>query len=224
MKRYQAILFDLDDTLLDRSQAIDELFSLILEKCYEGLSHTVEHEMLKRLRDYDKRSYGKFDKTIVLESFFNEYPPKYRLPRNSLQDFWDDNFPLCFSISQNTLNIINAVNRHVKIAIVSNGFTQRQKAKIINTNLHSYFNTIIISEEVGFSEPDKRIFELVLNELHVQPDATLFVGDDLEKDIAGCQSVNIKGIWFNPHKIKNDTEIKPYVEIYSFDSILSYII
>nr|MCX3330305.1 HAD family hydrolase [Bacillus pacificus] len=65
--------------------------------------------------------------------------------------------------------------------------------------------------------------ELALNKLNVQPKNTLFVGDDLEKDIAGCQNANINGIWFNPHRITNKTEIKPYSEIDTFDSLLSYI-
>lgn len=82
---------------------------------------------------------------------------------------------------------------------------------------------LVISEEVGISKPDKRIFELALNKLNVKPEEALFVGDDLEKDIDGCQNANIKGIWFNPHKIKNDTDIKPYAEIDSFDGLLSYI-
>ena len=75
-------------------------------------------------------------------------------------------------------------------------------------------------EEVGLSKPDKRIFELALNKLDVQPEDVLFVGDDLEKDIAGPQNANIKGIWFNPHRITNKTEIKPYSEIDTFDSLL----
>lgn len=111
---------------------------------------------------------------------------------------------------------------HVKVAIITNGSTQRQKAKIINTNLNSCFDKIIISEEVGFSKPDKRIFELALIELNVQPEDTLFVGDDLEKDIGGCQNANMKGVWFNPNMNKNDTEIKPYAEINSFDKLLDY--
>jgi putative hydrolase of the HAD superfamily len=81
---------------------------------------------------------------------------------------------------------------------------------------------VFISEEVGFRKPDKRLFELALNKLHVQPEDALFVGDDLEKDMGGCQNANIKGIWFNPHRIKNNTEIKPYAEINSLDSLLSY--
>lgn len=113
---------------------------------------------------------------------------------------------------------------HVKVAIITNGTTQRQRAKISNTNLNSCFDKIIISEEVGFSKPDERIFELALNELKVRPEDVLFVGDDLQKDIAGCQNVNIKGIWFNPLMIKNSTDIKPYDEINSLDQLLNYFI
>ncbi|MFI8708636.1 HAD family hydrolase [Bacillus sp. NPDC077411] len=216
------MLFDLDDTLLNRDKAVDNMFLIILEKCYEDVKHSVKNEMLQKFKEYDKKSYGYGDKTTVLESFFDEFPPKYRLPRYYIQDFWNNNFPHCFSINQNTINIVNTLKMHVKVAIITNGLTQRQKSKIINTNLNSCFDIIIISEEVGFSKPDKRIFELALNKLNVQPEDVLFVGDDIEKDIGGCQNANIKGIWFNPHMIENDTEIKPYAEIHSFDRLLSY--
>ncbi|MFD1737448.1 HAD family hydrolase [Bacillus salitolerans] len=216
------MLFDLDDTLLNRNKAVDKMFSIILEKFYEDVKHSVKNKMLQKFREYDSRCYGNNDKTIVLESIFDEFPAKYRLSRNDMQDFWNNNFPQCFSIHQNTINIINTIKMHVKVAIITNGSTQRQKAKIMNTNLNSCFDVIIISEEVGISKPDKRIFELALNVLNVQPEEALFVGDDLEKDIDGCQNANIKGIWFNPHMITNDTEIIPYAEINSFDRLISY--
>jgi putative hydrolase of the HAD superfamily len=216
------MLFDLDDTLLDRDKAVDKMFSIILEKCYKDVKYSAKSEMLQKFKEYDKRGYGDNNKIIVLESLFDEFPPNYRLPLNDIQDFGNNHFPHCFSINQHTINIVNTIKMHVQVAIITNGSTQRQKAKIMNTNLHSCFDTIIISEEVGFSKPDKRIFELALNKLNVQPEAVLFVGDDIEKDIGGCQNANINGIWFNPHMIKNDTEIKPYAEINSFDRLLSY--
>ncbi|EOO74373.1 HAD hydrolase, family IA [Bacillus cereus VD021] len=216
------MLFDLDDTLLDRDKAVDNLFLLVLEKCYEDVSDTVKNNMLQKFKEYDKREYGISDKTIVLESLFDEFAPKYRLPRNYIQDFWNKNLPKCFSIDQNTILFLNHIKRHFKVGIITNGSTQRQKAKIMDTGLNEYFDTIIISEEVGFSKPDKRIFELALNKLNVQSEDVLFVGDDLEKDIAGCQNANIKGIWFNPNVIKNNTDTKPYAEITSFDNLLSY--
>ncbi|PDZ65304.1 2-haloalkanoic acid dehalogenase [Bacillus cereus] len=220
---YKAMLFDLDDTLLDRDKAVDKLFLLVLEKCYEDVSDTVKNNMLQKFKEYDKREYGISNKTIVLESLFDEFAPIYRLPHNYIQDFWNENFPTCFSIDQNTIHFLNHIKSHFKIGIITNGSTHRQKAKIINTNLNNYFDTIIISEEVGLSKPDKRIFELALNKLNVQPEDVLFIGDDLEKDIAGPQNANIKGVWFNPQKIKNTTKIQPYAEINTLDSLLSYV-
>ncbi|MEH7386433.1 HAD family hydrolase [Bacillus sp. JJ1521] len=217
------MLFDLDDTLLNRDMAVDKLFLIILEKCYgDDVKDFVKNNMLQKFKEYDNRGYGVGDKTNVLESFFDEFPPKYRLPRNHIQDFWNHHFPLCFSTDPNIIKIVKAIKTKVKVGIITNGSTQRQKAKIMNTNLNSCFDLIIISEEVGFSKPDKRIFELALNKLNVEPEAALFVGDNIEKDIGGCKNANIKGIWFNPHRIKNDTEIKPYAEIDSFDRLLSY--
>ncbi|KLA31933.1 HAD family hydrolase [Bacillus cereus] len=217
------MLFDLDDTLLDRDKAVDNLFLLVLEKCYEDVSDTVKNNMLQKFKEYDKREYGISDKSIVLESLFDEFAPKYRLPHNYIQDFWNENFPTCFSIDQNTIHFLNHIKSHFKIGIITNGSTHRQKAKIINTNLNNYFDTIIISEEVGLSKPDKRIFELALNKLNMQPEDVLFIGDDLEKDIAGPQNANINGVWFNPQKIKNTTQIQPYAEINTLDSLLSYV-
>lgn len=223
MKSCKATIFDLDDTLLNRDQAVDKMFSTILETCYEGGEHSTENKMLKMFKEYDKRDYGNGDKSKVFESLFDEFPPKYTIPKDDIRDFWNSHFPDCFSVDQSTLSIVNTLKMHVKVAIVTNGSTHRQKAKIANTNLNDCFDTIIISEEVGFWKPNSRIFELALNKLHVQPEETLFVGDDIEKDIGGCQKANIRGIWFNPHMIKNDTEIQPYAEINSLDRLFDYV-
>ena len=152
------------------------------------------------------------DKTIVLESLFDEF-------RRSIDCHAIISKIFGMKTSQNVFNrpeyypFLKSYKKHFEVGIITNGSTQRQKAKIINTNLNNYFDTIIISEEVGFSKPDKRIFELALNKLNVQSENILFVGDDLEKDIAGPQNANIKGVWFNPQKIKNTTKIQPYAEI-----------
>jgi len=214
------MLFDLDDTLLDRDKAVEKMFSVILQECYGEVDLSVQNEMLHTFKEYDFRSYGNSDKVKVFESLFDDFPPKYRLPGHSIMDFWNQHFPDCFSINQDTLHIVNQIKIHAKVGIITNGFTQRQKAKIANTHLDSCFDMIMISDEVGYSKPDIRIFELALNKIGVQPEAALFVGDDLEKDIGGCQNANIKGIWFNPRRMRNDTDIKPFAEIHSLDELL----
>lgn len=220
---YKAVIFDLDDTLLNRDDAIDKMFSIILEKCYEDVKNSKRNQMLQKFKEYDQRDYGNSNKTRVFETFFNEFPPQYRIPSNCIQDFWNSNFPNCFSINQSTINIINTIKRWAKVAIITNGTALRQRAKIDKTKLNSYFETIIISEEVGFRKPDKQIFELALKKLNVNRNEVIFVGDDIEKDIGGCQNVDIKGIWYNPLMKRNETPIKPFAEISSIDKLLSYL-
>lgn len=51
------MLFDLDDTLLDRDMAVDKLFSIILEKFYEDVKqHAVKNIMLQKFKEYDKKA------------------------------------------------------------------------------------------------------------------------------------------------------------------------
>lgn len=216
----KAILFDLDDTLLNRDHAVDNLFYIILEKYYGAIQGMLKKDMLEKFKEYDKRDYGIADKTNVLSSFFNAFPSTFQLPRHDMQDFWDQQFPYCFSIDQHVLKVLQTMKKQVQVGIITNGSTQRQKAKITHTGLASYFDVILISEEVGLTKPDKRIFELALNQLHVQPEEALFVGDDLEKDIAGCQQARMKGIWYNPHRLTNPTDIKPDAVIHSFEQLI----
>lgn len=51
------MLFDLDDTLLDRDKAVDKLFSFILEEFYGDVEqHAVKNEMLQKFKGYDKKA------------------------------------------------------------------------------------------------------------------------------------------------------------------------
>ncbi|MCM0623167.1 HAD family hydrolase [Lysinibacillus sp. OL1_EC] len=216
----KAILFDLDDTLLNRDHAVDNLFYIILEKYYGAIQGMLKKDMLEKFKEYDKRDYGIADKTNVLSSFFDAFPSTFQLHRHDMQDFWDQQFPYCFSIDQHMLKVLQTIKKQVQVGIITNGSTLRQKAKITHTGLASYFDVILISEEVGLTKPDKRIFELALHQLQVQPNEALFVGDDLAKDIAGCQQARMKGIWYNPHRLTNPTDIKPDAVIHSFEQLI----
>ena len=55
------MLFDLDDTLLDRSKAVEKLFLIVLERCYGEVNHSAKIEMLQTFKECDKRSYGNRD-------------------------------------------------------------------------------------------------------------------------------------------------------------------
>jgi putative hydrolase of the HAD superfamily len=219
----KAIMFDLDDTLLDRDKAVEVMFSVIVEKCYKNIDLTkIQYDdMLCKFKIYDNKGYER--KNIVLNSLFDEFPPSFRISESEITNFWNCNFPKCTSIDTERVKIIKKLKEHVKTAIITNGSIKSQKGKIEYTKLDKLFKVILISEEVGVGKPDPKIFELALNKLDVLPKNALFVGDNLINDIGGCQNAGIRGIWFNPNHFKNDTDIKPFAEIHDFSEILDYI-
>lgn len=220
MGKYKAVIFDLDDTLVDRNEAIKNLFYIILEKYYKNVDAIKADEMLRKFKFYDKENYGDSNKFKVLKPFFDDFPPETNMMEEVMIDFWNENLPKCFTPNKSILNLLNEIRKKMKIAIITNGVTERQKAKIINSGLDSYFETILISEEVGYRKPDKIIFDIVLDKLDLKAEEVLFVGDNLVLDINGSQGAGMTGVWFNPSAISNDTDIKPVHEIRSLEHVL----
>jgi len=220
VQKYQAILFDLDDTLVDRNKALEKLFSIILEKCYLEIKPAVKNEMFRQFKQLDNKGLTS-DKNMVLEPLFDTYPPVKRIAKETANDFWAKVFPTCFSTNSETIDTITKLKQDYKMAIITNGKTLTQKAKIKNANLAEYFDAIFISEEAGYSKPDKEIFELALATLNVNAKEAIFVGDNVLSDIRGCQNAGIKGIWINPDKIENNTGIKPYREIIKLQELFN---
>lgn len=53
------MLFDLDDTLLDRDKAVDKLFSIILEEFYGDVEqHAVKTKCYRNSRDMIKKLWS----------------------------------------------------------------------------------------------------------------------------------------------------------------------
>ena len=56
MKLVKAILFDLDDTLLNRDRAVDNLFHIMLEKYYGAVEHSVKLTCYNNLKNTIKET------------------------------------------------------------------------------------------------------------------------------------------------------------------------
>jgi putative hydrolase of the HAD superfamily len=70
--------------------------------------------------------------------------------------------------------------------------------KVEAMGLTSLLEVMVISEEVGIKKPDPRIFRMALDRLGVDASEAVFVGDNLELDIAGARGVGMRALWLNP--------------------------
>ena len=84
-----------------------------------------------------------------------------------------------------------------RLALLTNGGSQGQRRKIDRFGLARLFDAILIEGEVGFGKPDPRIYTQALAALDVPATQAWMVGDNLEWDVAGPQRAGIAGIWID---------------------------
>jgi putative hydrolase of the HAD superfamily len=82
-----------------------------------------------------------------------------------------------------------------RIGILTNGDPRIQRRKVAALGLERLVDHVVYaSEVVEGGKPSPRAFEAVLERLHVKPARSVFVGDDLDADIAGAAGVGMKTI------------------------------
>lgn len=86
----------------------------------------------------------------------------------------------------------------IRSGIISNWDNTSRKV-LCQNNLDDLLDEIVISSEVGYSKPQKEIFDFALKRANVEPDECLFVGDNYYDDIVGSSKVNMKSLLINPY-------------------------
>lgn len=239
MKTFQAVLFDLGDTLVD-FDPLDtrELFRLSARRSYDHL-----HSAGATLPDFEKffRSQYRGLRWSYLwaklrRREFNSIHLLRRLCKTihhpldeaGLYDLaWLWYSPLCdySSVEAGLSAALDRLRRAgVKMGIVSNTFVPGKTLDrhLREVGLLDFFPVRIYSSEVGYRKPNRKIFELALRQLDVRPDQSLFVGDLLKTDMIGARRMGMTTVLKAPfagsqpnrlahHTIRTMTELPAIV-------------
>jgi putative hydrolase of the HAD superfamily len=85
--------------------------------------------------------------------------------------------------------------RKVRMGLVTNGASDKQRAKIDRYALAVFFDCIVVEGEFGRGKPDERVFRHALSQIGVPPQDAWMVGDNLLHDIAPAQALGMTGVW-----------------------------
>ena len=93
---------------------------------------------------------------------------------------------------EGTVQTIDRLHRSgVRLGIIANtawpGFCMDRAFS--GVGLFAYFTARVYSGDIGISKPDARIFRHAMNLMRCEDERILYVGNDLEKDIAGASNV-----------------------------------
>lgn len=229
------LMFDLDDTLYKFSyywpRALRSSFKKSLLTCelneddlfvtFERYSNELWELVGNKEITFDEYRYMRLSHALreynidITQTEFSEFN----------QIFIKENLEM-IDYDEKLVSLIERLARRYRLAIVTNGPGDITMDKIIRIGIGHLFDSdsVFISEKIGFSKPDPRIFNLVLEKNEVTAEEAIFIGDSWAADIVGPMEIGIGTIWINNNNQKPLSDHKPYTtvtDVYRINEILA---
>lgn len=193
--RTQGVIFDLDETLLDRRTSI----SAYARRLRTDLADRTRLEeepfvaLFHRLDGNGRVDRDRFFSALAAQAFAGVDAARVRAHFVDLA--WVT--PLLFPTVVETLRTLR--KRAVRIGIVTNGNSVSQNAKLRNSGLVDLVDAHVVSKDFGSAKPEPAIFEHMIETLGIERSRSWFVGDDPKADIRGAKRVGLKAAWIRRH-------------------------
>ena len=217
--KYAAALFDLDNTLWDRSAAILATGRLLHQTDPAVRATASAEDAAAMFAAFDDNGHAGRDRLI--DRVLAQWPGITR-NHEEMVAWYLEASRSALPRDPTTLALLHELNTAgMPWGIVTNG-TPMQHATIRAQGLEGLTRCVVVSEEAGCHKPEPAIFHLALNQLGLLPSRdVLFVGDDAVADIAGAQSVGLSTAWVSRgqswpsalessnHQVNHVTELGP---------------
>ncbi len=183
----KAIIFDLDETLLDEKKYRTYLFQK-LEKYTEYRNKEFN---TKKIRNYSLIK-DKIYKFKVLDYFKKNFLKNDSLVLIKLIYFSSTKIPLF----KNTLKVLNKLKNKYLLLMITDGNELHQFNKIYLSGLLKYIQpkNIIINSKKKYMKPSTYSYKKLISLNHLNPKNTFYVGDNPKKDFSGAKKLGLKTI------------------------------
>lgn len=82
-----------------------------------------------------------------------------------------------------------------RLGILSNGFADTQRRKMLSSGIEHFFSHVVLSEEAGAPKPLAEIFRYAERVSGARPSQCVMIGDNRETDIAGALNAGWEAIY-----------------------------
>ena len=191
----QAIIFDLDNTLLDFIKmkqfavkaaitAMNEAgLNVDEEKAYQDIIDLYVDkgwENQQVFNDYLNQTVGEVSNKILAAGIV-----AYRRAREATL--------LVYPNVNKTL--IELIKMGIKLAVVSDAPSREAWMRLYYLNLHHLFDPVLTYDDTGVRKPSPKPFQMALDYLKVKPEEALMIGDWPERDVVGAKQIGMKTIF-----------------------------
>jgi putative hydrolase of the HAD superfamily len=206
----QAVVFDLDGTLLDRRRSFERFVRDQWERFADVVRTVDQEKYVQILIELDRDGYA------PRKELFTDLIAQFELPpglAETLLNYYRAGFPsacLLFPDAAQTLSSLRAAG--LKLGLITNGSVRMQGRKLECLALSPMFDTILISDAEGIHKPDRAIFHRALERLNANPARAVFVGDHPEVDVAGARAAGMQSVWRRDPRVSRVVEADAVIE------------
>jgi putative hydrolase of the HAD superfamily len=236
----KAILFDLDDTLISAYNRPERAWHEIVDEFAGDLGDLAPRDAAEAINraaagfwaDASRHKSGRLNlldaRSAIIQEAFDELarsgrpsppPPVSRRMAARYNDYRNERMHLF----EGALHVVDTFREMgVRLALITNGAAEPQRAKVKRFDLTHRFHHIQIEGEAGFGKPEERAYRHAMGVLGVEPQQTWMVGDNLEWEIIAPQKLGIHAIWHDVigDGLPADTDARPDRIIRSLPELL----
>lgn len=191
LQNIKAIIFDLDNTLIDfmkmKTQSIEVAVDAMIDagliysrsesiNKIDSLYRKFGLEYQKIFDVFLKEAFGKIEYKILAAGVV-----AYR----RVKEGYIEPYPHV------TPTLIELIRRGYKIGIITDAPKFQAWSRLAGMNLHHYFDFVVSIDDTGVRKPNEMPFKAAINKIKLKPTELLMVGDDPKRDIEGANRLGI---------------------------------
>lgn len=204
----KAILFDLDDTLYDRSDPFRKAY----EEIYKGKYKVKARDLYLAVTRRGDEVFEAAQRGEMAMEASHIYRVKNGFADMGISISEEEalHFQQTYAAKQGEIEMAEPVKcmlEHCKrmgyfLGILTNGPTEHQWKKMRKLMVTNWIKeeNVVISAACGMAKPDTRIFAYAEQKMELENMEIWYVGDSYKNDICGAAAAGWKTIWLNKDK------------------------
>lgn len=226
MDNIKAVFIDIDNTLLDFNKCA--LWSM--QKAFNDYGLSFENSMFDTFNMINNRLWlriekGKLTKEELYACRWNMIFALIGIDVDGVE--FENVFYSYLTESaepvEGALDLLKYLHGKYLVCAASNASYAQQIKRLNNAGMTEYLDRIFISEQIGFSKPQKEFFERCFEKISpIVPSETVMIGDSLTADTEGGASFGMKTCRYN-HNLTNESSDLPDFTVCSLSEIKKFL-